>query len=147
MTNPTLPEAHQFDFWPGDWDCNWDEGNRASNHITAIFNGWVIQENFDGAPSTPLKGLSVSAYNPRLQCWQQTWVDDSGSYWAFSGTFAQGQMILATDDVTPEGQPVKRRMVWYNIQPDNFDWNWEKSDDGGKTWAVQWQLHYQRQGK
>jgi hypothetical protein len=35
-------------------------------------------------------------------------------------------------------------MVWYNITADEFDWNWERSDDGGKTWEVKWQIKYKR---
>jgi Protein of unknown function (DUF1579) len=146
MTDPsTQPtEAHQFDFWFGEWDCTWGEDNHATNHISTILNGWVIQEQFDGQPATPLKGLSLSVYNPRVKCWQQTWVDDSGSYWAFVGGFSEGKMTLATDDLDQTGKPMKRRMIWYNIQPNDFDWSWEKSEDGGGTWLPQWQLHYHR---
>jgi len=25
-----------------------------------------------------------------------------------------------------------------------FDWNWERSDDGGATWQVNWNIHYTR---
>lgn len=27
---------------------------------------------------------------------------------------------------------------------DAFEWNWERSLDAGKTWEVQWQIHYTR---
>jgi hypothetical protein len=35
-------------------------------------------------------------------------------------------------------------MVWYNITDDEFDWIWERSDDGGETWDVKWQIKYKR---
>lgn len=35
-------------------------------------------------------------------------------------------------------------MVWYNISKNEIDWNWERSDDEGKTWAVKWKIHYTR---
>jgi hypothetical protein len=35
-------------------------------------------------------------------------------------------------------------MVWYNIGRDQFDWNWERSDDEGQTWQVLWQIRYTR---
>jgi len=57
---------------------------------------------------------------------------------------AGGTPALAADDVTAEGKPIKLRMVWYNIAADELDWNWEKSEDAGQTWAVLWQLHYTR---
>jgi hypothetical protein len=38
------------------------------------------------------------------------------------------------------------RMVFTNIKPDSFDWRWEASTDGGKTWQVNWPIHYKRKG-
>jgi len=140
------PEARQFDFWIGEWDVTWGEGERGTNRIESILNDRVILENFDGNPAMPFRGMSVSVYSPQRGCWQQTWVDDTGNYWAFSGGFADRRMTLATDDFVA-GQPVKRRMVWYNIAPDSLDWNWERSDDGGATWKVLWALHYRRRSR
>jgi hypothetical protein len=33
-------------------------------------------------------------------------------------------------------------MVWKNITANELDWSWEASHDGGKTWQVQWPIHY-----
>ena len=52
-------------------------------------------------------------------------------------------MILAAGDVV-EGQPVKLRMIFYNIDQDELDWRWERSDDGGQTWQLKWHIHYRR---
>jgi hypothetical protein len=135
-------EARQFDFWLGEWDLTWGEGERGTNHISLILDGMVIQEEFDG-PSISLKGLSVSTFNTRLGQWQQTWVDNSGGYLDFSGGFADGKMILSREaDV--EGKPIMQRMVFYNIAEDELDWNWERSGDGGETWQLVWHIHYQR---
>jgi hypothetical protein len=38
-------------------------------------------------------------------------------------------------------------MVFFNIKPDSLDWSWEASTDGGKTWTVQWPIHYARKKK
>lgn len=142
---PGLPaEARQFDFWLGDWDCTWGEDQRAVNHVSALYGGRVIHEQFDGAPAQAFQGQSLSVYNAVRRVWQQTWVDDSGNYWAFEGRFVDGEMNLSTADVLPDQRPVLRRMVWYNITPSNFDWRWEKSEDDGLTWAVLWQLRYTR---
>jgi hypothetical protein len=35
-------------------------------------------------------------------------------------------------------------MVWYDIQENKLEWNWERSDDNGQTWRVLWQIHYTR---
>jgi len=36
------------------------------------------------------------------------------------------------------------RMVFSNINPDSFDWDWQSSGDSGKTWKLAWHLHYTR---
>ena len=100
----------------------------------------IIQENFS-APE--LKGMSVSVYDPERKLWCQTWVDNSGSYLDFTGGFNDGKMILSRDAIVRD-EACKQRMVWYNIEADQFDWNWERSDDGGDTWRVQWQIKYKR---
>ena len=138
-----LPETRQFDFWLGDWDVTWGENERGSNHVEAIMDGHVILENFDGSPSLPLRGMSLSAYNAKINKWQQTWVDNEGSYWSFSGDYKEDRMILTTEDLE-QGKRIDLRMIFYNIKPDEFDWRWEKSLDTGKTWSLKWQLHYQR---
>jgi hypothetical protein len=138
-----LPAERQFDFWLGDWEVTWGEGQRASNRIRKILDGHAIQESFDGSPSLALRGMSLSAYSPRLGLWQQTWTDNEGNYWHFTGGFQDGRMLLVSDDVI-EGKPVRLRMLWYNITSDELDWNWERSDDGGETWQLRWHLHYRR---
>ncbi|MGH2592089.1 MAG: hypothetical protein ACRDGG_01105 [Anaerolineae bacterium] len=137
------PEARQFDFWIGEWNLTWAEGGRGANSIRAILNRRVTLENFDGSPSTPLQGMSVSTYNPRLGKWQQTWVDNQGSYLDFVGEFKDGKMALQREAVI-DGEEIVQRMVWYNITRDELEWNWERSDDRGRTWKVLWHIHYRR---
>ena len=143
MSTNEASELRQFDFWLGEWDLTWGDGGRGTNVITAVLDQRVIQEQFDGRPATPLQGLSVSTYNMQLGKWQQTWVDNSGSYLDFVGEFAAGKMILSRE-ATLEGQPILQRMVWYNIAEQSLDWNWERSTDGGETWQIMWHIHYQR---
>jgi hypothetical protein len=140
-----LAPEKQLDFWLGEWDVSWDDDQHGSNHITRILDDKVIQEKFDGAPAIPFQGLSLSVYSPHVGLWRQTWVDDEGSYWHFLGGVENNEMILATDDVV-DGRPVKLRMIFYNIDHDQLDWRWERSDDGGQTWQLKWQLHYRRKG-
>ncbi|MBT3337988.1 MAG: DUF1579 family protein [Anaerolineae bacterium] len=139
----TQAEARQFDFWLGDWELSWGEDGRGTNHVSAILNNCVIQEEFDGTPSILLKGLSISTYNPGTKKWHQTWVDNSGGYLDFVGEFTDGKMVLSRDAIV-QGKAITQRMVFYNIAKNELDWNWERSKDGGKTWQVVWHIHYQR---
>ena len=139
----SAPEARQFDFWLGEWDLSWDEDGVGKNTIKKRFDGCVIEENFDGAPSMDFKGMSVSTYNPQINQWQQTWVDSQGSYIHLVGEFTDGKMVLVNQPPTSDGS-LLFRMVFYNIEPDSLDWDWERSEDGGKIWELRWRIHYQR---
>jgi hypothetical protein len=137
------PEASQFDFWLGEWDCTWGDGERGSNSVQAIMGGFVVLEQFNGEPAMPLHGMSVSVYTPALKQWRQTWVDDEGNYLDFAGEFQDGRMVLARTAVE-EGEHVRQRMVWYNIVPDSLDWDWQRSEDAGASWQSLWTIHYRR---
>ena len=141
---PTTPPARALDFWLGHWTVTWGDGLTASNHVEAILDGAVIRETFDGRPGADFTGASLSVYSPHLDLWRQTWVDSQGSYWAFTGGPQGDRFIFATDDLC-DGRPIKLRMVFYNIAAASLDWDWERSDDGGATWTLQWRLHYTRQ--
>ena len=103
-----------------------------------------MQENFSGESAMHLRGMSVSIFDTRAGKWKQTWVDNEGAYLDFVGEFKDGQMILARDAVRVDGTKVIQRMVFKNISRNEFDWSWEASKDGGKTWEVQWPIHYKR---
>ncbi len=135
----TIPE-NQFDFWLGEWEAAWGENERGRNRVERILEEKVIQENFTAPDFT---GMSVSTYDPERKLWCQTWVDSNGTYLDFTGGFADGKMILMRDAIV-RGQACKQRMIWYDIHADRFTWNWERSDDGGGTWRVLWQIRYTR---
>ncbi len=140
------PEAHQFDFWIGDWNLTW-KGGSGRNTITADYNGCVIREDFrtnpDTSSSPPFAGMSISVYIPAKKQWKQTWVDNAGAYLDFVGGFDDGKMTIGREFEGKAGQTVRQRMVFYNITTDSFDWNWESSIDNG-GWTLSWKIHYER---
>jgi hypothetical protein len=135
-----VESANQFDFWLGEWDAHWGQDEKGTNCVTRILDGKIVQEDFV-APG--LHGMSFSSYDAERQLWCQTWVDDQGNYLDFTGTFEDGKMILSRDAIV-RGEACKQRMVWYDLEEQQFNWNWERSDDGGNTWRVLWQIHYTR---
>jgi len=137
--------SRALDFWLGDWTVSWGDGLSGSNRVEAILGGAVIRETFDGRPGADFQGTSLSVFSPQRGCWRQTWADSQGSYWAFNGGPEGDRFILATEDVK-DGLPIKLRMVFYNIGADSLDWDWERSEDDGATWTLQWRLHYTRRG-
>ncbi len=147
--NPcTIAEQKQFDFWIGEWDLTWP-GKKAgrvghgTNSIKRILDGCVVQERFS-AQQDHLRGTSVSTYDSRAGKWKQTWVDNEGGYLDFVGELKKGQLILQRQAIGKDGTKTLQRMVWKNISANELDWSWEGSRDGGKTWQVQWPIHYKR---
>ena len=130
----------QFDFRLDEWEVTWGGDGKGTNRIQRILDGKIIQENFS-APD--LKGMSVTSYDPERKLWRQTWVDNTGSYLDFTGVFEDGKMILIRGAIV-RGESCKQRMVWYNIEDNRLDWNWERSDDDGRTWRILWQIEYRR---
>jgi hypothetical protein len=143
------PEQKQLEFWVGEWDLTWpgnspSETAHGTNSVQRILDGCIVQENFSSGDAAHLRGQSVSMFDALAGRWKQTWVDNEGGYLDFIGEFKNGQMILAREAIRPDGTKVLQRMVFKNISHDEFDWSWEGSKDGGKTWAVLWPIHYKR---
>ena len=128
-----------LDFWVGDWDCTFGEGAWASNRITKTLRGRVILEDFR---SNGLSGISTSVYNARLGRWQQTWVDDQGGYLVFEGGRA-GDGFVLDQDPERSSSPGRARMVWSEITPDGFIWDYQKQDESGE-WKSAWLIRYTR---
>lgn len=149
------PEAHQFDFWLGDWELTWPaeqtggvagEIAKGSNHIKKIMTDCALQEHFDFAGGS-FQGKSWSVYNSRLKKWQQTWIDSSGAYLLFEGVFADGKMELCTQAQERDGKVIINRMVFRDISESSLFWDWQHSQDGGLSWQDKWNIHYQRKAK
>jgi len=141
----TQPEARQFDFWVGAWDLTWqgEKGDvHGKNTITALYDQCVIKEEFQD-PTGGFRGMSVSVYDTKTEQWRQTWVDNKGGYLDFVGGFKDGRMILSRS-MKRNSKTIMQRMVWHNIKQNSLDWNWERSDDVGKTWKLLWQIHYNK---
>jgi len=150
--NPCLvAEQTQLSFWLGEWELTWPgekqgEVDHGTNSIQRVLDGCAIEENFSGGTAMHLRGRSLSIFDTISGKWKQTWVDNEGGYLDFTGEFRDGQMILAREAVRRNGQKVLQRMVFKNITSNELDWSWEASTDGGKTWQVNWPIHYKRKG-
>ena len=148
MNTKVTPQGHELDFWVGDWKGSgesYDAAGKAThtdaaNTIGKTFDDHVVQENFTMAG---FKGMSVSVYDSTNKIWRQTWVDSQGGYIALTGGVQDGNMTLTTL-ARPKTPLAFSRMVFKNVTPESFDWNWEGSQDGGKTWKLNWHLHYAR---
>lgn len=141
-------QAKQFDFWLGTWDLEWTDAKgqklTGTNTINKILNDCVIEENFSTRGENPYLGKSHSLFDSKTGKWKQTWVDSGGSYLDFTGEFKNGKMTLSREMIDKEGKKIMQRMVFSDIRKDSLVWDWESSDDNGKTWKTNWKIFYKR---
>ena len=95
-----MPSASDLDFWLGTWHVRWGpaETDRGRNVVTRTFGGYVVEERFDGRPGIELHGMSVSVFDEHRGLWRQTWVDDSGTYFALEGGVEGDAFVLVCRD-------------------------------------------------
>ena len=140
-----------YDFWLGKWDANWEnaDGSTGSgtNHIFKVLDGKVLEENFEitTGKQAGFLGMSISVFNPNKKEWHQAWADNQGGYIDLVGEINGDRKIFKTKPVTSGDKVIMQRMVFYNIKKDKFTWDWEGTQDGGKSWNLQWRINYTRQ--
>jgi hypothetical protein len=146
------PAGQQFDFWLGEWELTWPaeqwggqkgDISKGTNSVTKILDDCIIQENFK-YPDGEFNGTSLSVYNAVKRIWQQTWVDNNGGYLVFTGEFIDSRMELRTEVRETNDKQIVSRMVFKNITESSIDWDWQRSEDNGKTWQDVWNIHYER---
>jgi hypothetical protein len=154
-TSCTAAEYRQLDFWIGDWDlvvrarptpgAPWAEA-KGLQHVESILGGCAISERFraDG-PGAPWAGRSYSMWQPALKAWRQTWVDDSGSYLAFTGGVDGDVMTLVGEPRDQDGHHIQMRMVFLDVTARSLRWEWQRQTDGG-AWDPQMIIEYRRRG-
>jgi hypothetical protein len=149
------PEHRQFDFWVGDWDVSvharasptsdeWAVA-KGRQRIEAILGGCAISESFTAeGPKQPWAGRSFSSWQATLGKWRQTWVDDSGSFLAFTGGIEDGEMRLYGEPRTVKEASFQMRMVFKNISAESLRWEWQRSTDSWATSTVMMTVDYAR---
>lgn len=137
-------DSSSYDFWVGEWNLIWSDASgtvsKGKNRIVKILDGKVIQENFED--ETGFKGTSISVFNPAQKKWHQAWADNQGGYFDLDGEISGDKKIFKTKFREVNGKKIIQRMVFYDITPQSFTWDWEKTENGGKTWTLQWRIHY-----
>lgn len=128
-------EAHQFDFWLGDWDVYDTNADTIVGHnlITPLANGCALLENWSS--TSGFTGSSINKYNFATKMWEQMWVDVSGNTLHIKGTYKDSKMILENEQPGQGGNgTVKNKITYYNNSDGTVRQHWEFSNDQGKTW-------------
>lgn len=136
-----------FDFWVGTWEATWRDANgnevKGENVITKTCKDNVIYETFSDT-TNQFFGTSISVFSPVDSLWHQAWADNQGGYIDLIGIVEEDVRIFQTKPISKGDKVIIRRMIFYNITPQSFTWDWEITQDGGETWQLAWQILYVR---
>jgi hypothetical protein len=143
---------HDFDFELGTWTIHlkrllnpltgsttWVEFDGTS--VTRkVWDGRANLEEFETrGTSGHIEGLTLRTYNPQSHQWSLYWANGKTGILGVPtmGEFRNG--VGEFYDQEPiNGRAVLVRYVWSRITPNSAHFEQSFSDDGGKTWEVNW---------
>jgi hypothetical protein len=152
---------HDFDFEIGAWKTHvsrlvhplsgsttWVEYDGTSV-VQKIWNGKanLLELEVEG-PSGHIEGLSLRLYNPQSHQWSLNFSNSSGGTLAQPtiGEFKDGRGEFY-DQETLDGRAILVRFVISDITADSCRFEQAFSDDGGKTWEINWKATDTRSAK
>lgn len=145
---------HDFDFEIGTWkihlkrldhrlvgSTNWVEFDGTS--VTRkVWDGRANLEEFEvDSPTGHIEGMTLRLYDPQTHQWSLYWATSkSGTIGQPTiGEFKNGRgEFFDTEPSGPNGRSILVRFVWSDITPNSAHFEQSFSDDGGKTWEVNW---------
>lgn len=143
---------HDFDFEIGNWkthvsrrlhpltgSTSWVELNGTTS-VRKVWNGRgnLAELEADG-PSGHLEVLSLRLYNPESRQWSLNTANSNGGTLSVPtvGEFKNGRGEFFDQEMF-NGRMILVRNVWSEITPTSCLFEQAFSDDGGKTWEVNW---------
>lgn len=140
-------EYRQLDFWVGDWHAEWDNGDgtigTGENRITRDeYGDCVIYERFSGG----FEGMSVSTYHAPVGAWRQSWVDNTGGYFALVGGPGgeHDDYHFGLENTRLSEDAPYLRMIWQDVTGDSFTWRWQGRTSADEAWVDRWVIRYTR---
>ena len=143
---------HDFDFELGSWEIHLQKRLRpltgsndwvrfdGTSVTRRVWDGRAQLEEFetDGAAGK-IEGLTLRTYNPQTHQWSLYWANSKNGTMdpPQVGTFKDGHGEFYAMD-KQDGKPILVRFVWSDVTTNKPHFEQSFSDDGGKTWEVNW---------
>jgi hypothetical protein len=144
---------HDFDFEIGNWrthisrlrrplsgDTTWIEYDGTSV-VKPVWHGRAntVELEVDGPGGQHIQGLSLRLYNPRSRQWSLNFVNAAVGTMGVPtvGEFKHGRGEFY-DWEEYGGRMILVRNVWRDMTPTSCRFEQSFSDDGGKTWELNW---------
>lgn len=143
---------HDFDFHIGTWKTHlkrlqnpltgstkWVE-YEGTTVVRKVWNGRAnLVELVAGGPAGHFEGLSLRLYNPQSRQWSLNFANANSGVMALPtiGEFKNGRGEFYNQE-TFDGRAILVRFVISDITPNSCRFEQAFSDDGGRTWEVNW---------
>jgi tetratricopeptide (TPR) repeat protein len=136
-------EAHQFDFWLGEWDVFNPQGQQAGTSvIESVSEGCGILEQWKNRGGTT--GTSLNFYDAGTGKWHQYWMGPTGVATRYEGVYENGAIRYHGERVSNDGKKILLRLTFFDVDKNTVRQFAEQSADGGKTWTVSYDFRYVR---
>lgn len=151
-TSKTRSGQNDFDFEIGKWKTQlkrlvspltgsaiWVDYEGTST-VRKVWNGKanLLELDVEG-PSGRIEGLSLRLYNPETRQWSLNFSNSKGGtlFLPTIGEFKNGRGEFYNQE-TLNGRAIFVRFIITQINPDTYHFEQSFSDDGGKTWEINW---------
>lgn len=150
--------AADFDFIHGNWRVDHRKLLRrlAGSTEWQAFPGTVrarpilggfgnFDENVLEDPTGTYHAATIRTFDPASGRWTIHWIDgrDPSLDAPVAGSFVDGVGTFLGEDVL-ETRPILVRFVWSEITANSARWEQAFSDDAGRSWEVNWVMHFHR---
>jgi hypothetical protein len=142
--SPCNTSAHQqFDFWLGDWEVYQAKADTlvGRNTITKTLDGCVVEEYWRGAAG--FEGKSFNTLQPDGETWEQTWVDQAGNTFRFTGSRQDNVMQFRGQGYTNKKE-YEFEMSYTLLDEGEVRQLWKAREKGKEDWAVWFDGIYRR---
>ena len=140
---------HDFDFLFGRWKVHlkrkvtgtdrWTESDGYGIYRKVWGGRANLNEFFTGSPNDPVEGLTLRTYNGATHLWSLYWANSRDGILSSAqvGKFDHGQGEFYAQD-NSDGKGTLVRYVWSKITPTSAHFEQAFSEDGGRSWEVNW---------
>ena len=140
---------HDFDFIFGRWKVHlkrkvagtdrWTESDGYGIYRKVWGGRANLNEFFTENSSGHVEGLTLRTYNPVTHLWSLYWANSRDGILSSAqvGKFHHGQGEFYAQD-TFEGKTIWVRFIWSQTDAKSPHFEQSYSEDGGKTWEVNW---------
>jgi len=150
--SPERDGRHDFDFEIGSWKIHLSRlEDRLAGSTTwvqfygtsvtrKVWNGRANLEEFEtDSPQGHIEGLTLRIYNPQAHQWSIYWGNSKNGTLdqPMTGEFKDGRGEFF-DQEQWKGRAVFVRFIWSNTATKSPHFEQSSSDDGGRTWEVNW---------